>query len=287
MGWLVTGASGMLGTDLCRVLDRNGISVTRVDRGDLNLLDPVAVGEAVAGHEVVVNCAAWTAVDLAEAHEAEALEINATAAGVLARAAGEHGALVVHVSTDYVFDGTARTPYDEDASPSPLSAYGRTKAAGERTVRVEAPERHLILRTAWLYGAHGSCFPRTIARRAIDKGAVDVVDDQVGPPTWTRDVADLMVRLVQAEAPTGTWHATAGGQTTWCGFAREVVAAVGLPPDVISPVDSATFPREAPRPAYSVLGRDRLVHHGIEPIGHWQQRWRVAASEVLELEQLE
>jgi dTDP-4-dehydrorhamnose reductase len=150
-----------------------------------------------------------------------------------------------------------------------------------------APERHLVVRTAWLYGAHGSCFPRTIARLARERGTVDVVEDQVGQPTWTRDVADLVVRLVQADAPTGIWHATSGGETSWFGFAREVVAAAGLSPDVVRPTDSRAFPRTAPRPAYSVLGHDRLLEHGIDPIGPWQDRWTVAASEVLGVDQAE
>ena len=223
MDWLVTGASGMLGTDLCRGLERRGISVTAVDRGDLDLLDPVAVAVAVAAHDVVVNCAAWTAVDAAENHEEEAAAINAVAPGVLARAAAEHDRLIVQVSTDYVFDGTARSPYDEDAPLGPRSAYGRTKAAGEQAVRAAAPGNHLVVRTAWLYGAHGSCFPRTIARLAREQGRLRVVDDQVGQPTWTVDVAELICRLVEAEAPAGTWHATSAGETSWFGFARRVV----------------------------------------------------------------
>ena len=235
----------------------------------------------MAGHDVVVNCAAWTAVDLAESHEDEAFEVNAVAAGRLARAAYDAGALVVQVSTDYVFDGDGRSPYAEDAPLRPRSAYGRTKAAGESAVREAAPGRHLIVRTGWLYGANGSCFPRTIARVARESGALDVVDDQVGQPTWTRDVADLVVRLVQADAPSGAWHATSGGETSWYGFAREVVAAAGLSPEIVRPTDSTAFRRDAVRPAYSVLGHDRLVEHGIEPIGPWQDRWAVAASEVL------
>jgi dTDP-4-dehydrorhamnose reductase len=280
--WLVTGALGMLGSDVVSTLVERGIEHTAVGRDDLDLTDEAAVFGAVAGHEVVVNCAAWTAVDLAEAHEDEAYEINAVAAGRLARAAYDAGAWIVQVSTDYVFDGEARSPYDEDAPLRPRSAYGRTKAAGESAVREAAPGRHLVVRTGWLYGAHGSCFPRTIARIAREKGAVAVVDDQVGQPTWTKDVADLVVRLVQAGAPAGAWHATSSGETSWFGFAREVVTAAGLPADVVSPTDSSTFRRDAPRPAYSVLGHDRLRAPGIDPIGPWQQRWSVAASEVLE-----
>jgi dTDP-4-dehydrorhamnose reductase len=275
----------MLGTDVCRVLARRGIAVTPLERGGLDLLDEVAVGEAVAAHDVVVNCAAWTAVDDAETHEDEAFRINALAPGVLARAAAAHGRRIVQVSTDYVFDGTARTPYDEDAPAGPRSAYGRTKAAGEARVRAAAPEHHLVVRTAWLYGAHGACFPRTIARLAQERGAVSVVDDQVGQPTWTVDVAELVVRLVEAGAPAGTWHATSTGETSWFGFARRVVAAAGLDPDLVSATDSSSFVRPAPRPAYSVLGHRRLHAHGIEPIGPWEERWQAAASEVLALEQ--
>jgi len=290
MGWLVTGARGMLGTDLCRVLTRHGISVTAADRGDLDLFDQDAVGEAVSAHDVVVNCAAWTAVDDAETAEERAYDINTIAPGVLSRAAAHHGRRIVQVSTDYVFDGTARSPYDEDAPTDPASSYGRTKAAGEAVVRAAAPEQHLVVRTAWLYGAHGACFPRTIARLAgerasVSGASVSVVDDQVGQPTWTVDVAELIVRLVQTEVPAGTWHATSTGQTTWFEFARLVVERAGLSTDLVSPTDSASFVRPAPRPAYSVLGHDKLRLHGIEPIGPWDERWAAAASEVLGLEQ--
>ncbi len=289
MGWLVTGGAGMLGIDLRRVLDRRGISVTSVDRGDLDLLDPVAVGDAVAAHDVVVNCAAWTAVDDAETHEKEAFEVNAVAPGVLARAAAEHERLIIQISTDYVFDGTARTPYDVDAPLAPRSAYGRTKAAGEQAVRTAAPEHHLVVRTAWLYGAHGSCFPRTIARIAREREAVRVVDDQVGQPTWTVDVAELVCRLVEGRAPSGTWHATSAGETSWFGFARRVVESAGLPPEMVSATTSAESAGadRAQRPSYSVLAHDKLHAHGIEPIGPWEERWQAAASAVLVVEQPE
>ena len=265
----------------------------QVDLGDLDLLDPVAVDEAVGADDVVVNCAAWTAVDDAETHEEEAFEINAVAPGVLARAAAEHDRLIVQVSTDYVFDGTARVPYDVDAAQEPRSAYGRTKAAGEHAVRAAAPAHHLVVRTAWLYGAHGSCFPRTIARLARERGSVNVVEDQVGQPTWTVDVAELVCRLVEGGAPAGTWHATSAGETSWFGFAQRVVEAAGLSPELVSAITSADAagrsgpdPR-APRPAYSVLGHEKLHAHGIGAIGPWEERWQAAASGVLVLEQPE
>jgi dTDP-4-dehydrorhamnose reductase len=285
--WLVTGAHGMLGTDVCKTLADHGIGHTAVGRDDLDLMDQAAVVKAVSGHDIVVNCAAWTAVDEAESCTQQAFDINATAAGLLARAAHQHHAWVIHLSTDYVFAGDARSPYAEDAPLRPQTAYGRTKAAGEWAVRAEAPDRHFVLRTGWLYGAHGSCFPRTIARIARRNGAVDVVDDQFGQPTWTRDVADLMVRLVKADAPTGTWHATSLGETSWCGFAREVVSSAGMSSAIVSPVASKHSDRAASRPAYSVLGHDRLVEHDVEPIGPWQERWSMASSEVLAVDELQ
>jgi dTDP-4-dehydrorhamnose reductase len=253
--------------------------VAGVGRGDLDVTDAAAARAAVAGYDVVVNCAAWTAVDDAETHEAEAFAVNATGAANLARATAAAGARLVHVSTDYVFDGAATEPYPEDAPVRPRSAYGRTKAAGEWAVRAEAPDA-VVVRTAWLYGAGGRCFPKTIARAAGQRDRLSVVDDQTGQPTWTVDLADLVVRLMAARAPGGIYHGTSSGQVTWWGFAREVVAAAGL----ATPVDtttSAAYQLPAPRPAYSVLGHDRLREVGVEPIGDWADRWKTAAPAVL------
>ena len=282
MKWLVTGSNGMLGTDLVELLRAAGEEVTGTARSTLDVTDAEAVDAAVLGHDVVVNAAAWTAVDDAEDHEADALEVNGEAPRLLARAARENGARLVQIGTDYVFDGSADAPYAEDALAAPASAYGRTKAAGEEAVREELPDGHLVVRTAWLYGAHGGCFPKTIARLARERGTVDVVDDQVGQPTWTRDVADLVVRLVQADAPAGTYHATSSGQGSWFDFARAVVVAAGLESSAVQPTSSDSFVRPAPRPAYSVLGHDALTRLGIDPIGDWEQRWAEAAPAVLD-----
>ena len=281
MRWLVTGSGGMLGTDAVAVLGDRGHEVTALSRGALDILDEQAVSGAVEGHDVLLNCAAWTAVDDAEEHEVRAFEVNAVGPALLARAARRHGATMVQVSTDYVFDGAASSPYAADAPLHPRSAYGRTKAAGEWAVRAELPDAHLIVRTAWLYGAHGSCFPRTIARVAAERGSVSVVEDQIGQPTWTRDVADLVERLVVAAAPAGTFHATSSGQTSWFELARAVCASAGLGADVVLPTTSEKFVRPAPRPSYSVLDHASVERAGVEPIGDWRERWAFAGADVL------
>jgi dTDP-4-dehydrorhamnose reductase len=270
----------MLGTDLVERLKRAGRSVTVAGSADLDVRDPDACAAAVRGHAVVVNCAAWTAVDDAEQAEADAFAVNAVGAANLARAAAREGARLVQVSTDYVFDGFASTPYAEDAPSAPRSAYGRTKAAGEWAVRAEHDDA-LVVRTAWLYGRYGRCFPRTIAGALTQREHLDVVADQVGQPTWTVDVADLIVRLVEAGVPAGTFHATSEGVASWHAFAQAVAQEQGLDPARVRETTSEAYQRPAPRPAYSVLGHDALRAAGIEPIANWRQRFAVAAPVVL------
>ncbi|MDN4480173.1 dTDP-4-dehydrorhamnose reductase [Demequina muriae] len=276
--WGVVGAAGMLGRDVVRELERRGESVRAWGRADLDIVDG-DIGPAIRGCDVVVNCAAYTAVDDAEADEPAARAVNATAAGRLARACRDEGVRLVHVSTDYVFDGRARAPYPESAPTAPTSAYGRTKAEGEALVRQTGADA-LIVRTAWLYGAHGRSFPRTIVGLARDRGAVSVVDDQHGQPTWTADVARVIVDLVSADAPAGIYHATSSGQATWCDFARAALDSAGLDA-VLTPVGSDAFPRPATRPAWSVLAHDALVYAGVAPIGPWRERWQTASAEIL------
>lgn len=279
MRWLVTGGGGMLAQDLETVVRQAGHDVEVLSRSELDITDPQACELAVRGVDVVVNCAAWTAVDDAESREAEAFAVNAVGPANLARAASRAGARLVHVSTDYVFAGDASSPYPEDGPVAPRSAYGRTKAAGEWAVRAEVPD-HLVVRTAWLYGAGGPCFPKTMARLAADRDELSVVEDQVGQPTWTVDLSDLIVRLVEAGAPSGTYHGTSSGATSWFGFTRAVLDAVGSS-TVLLPTTSEKFVRPAPRPAYSVLGHDALDAIGVTPIGDWAERWEAAAPAVL------
>ncbi|GLI26101.1 NAD(P)-dependent oxidoreductase [Agromyces rhizosphaerae] len=266
--YLVTGATGMLGTDLQAALE--GREVTALGRGDLDITDADAVADAVAGHDVVVNAAAYTKVDDAESHEDAAYAVNATGAGNLAAAAALHGARIVQYSTDYVFDGAATVPYAEDTPHAPISAYGRTKAAGERLVLERAGDAAFVIRTAWLYGAHGPNFARTMLRLAESKDTWSVVDDQVGQPTWTADLAAKTVELLDSDAPGGVYHGTNGGRTSWFGFARAVLEESGLDPDRITPTDSSAFVRPAPRPAFSVLGHDGWARAGLAPMRPWR-----------------
>ena len=280
MRWLVTGSHGLLGTDLVARLEDAGETVTRAPREAL--LGQATVDALVAGQDVVVNCAGWTDVDGAESAGLEPLVVNCHIPELLAEATRRTDARLVQLSTDYVFSGTAKRPYREDARTAPKSVYGRSKLAGENAVLAGHPTGGFVVRTAWLYGAHGPCFPRTIARLAAERGTVEVVDDQVGQPTWTVDVADLILRLMAADAPPGTYHATASGQISWFGFAQEVVTSAGLDPATVRPTTSDRFPRPAPRaPAYSVLGHDALLLPRIDPIGDWRDRWRAAAAEIL------
>ena len=277
---LITGAHGMLAADVVDALRTAGATqLTLTDRDELDILDADAVAAAVADADLVINCAAFTAVDAAEEQEDLALAINATGPANLAAACAAHGARLVHISTDYVFAGDAHAPYAEDAPMDPAGAYGRTKAAGEIAVRDSGADA-LILRTAWLYGRGGPCFPKTIAKAGRERGALSVVDDQIGQPTWTRDVAAFMLRLLEADAPAGTYHATSAGQASWYDFARAIVAAAGLG-DIVSPTDSSAYVRPAPRPAWSVLGHDANESIGVEGIGAWSERWEAAAPEVL------
>ena len=278
--WLVAGAGGMLGRDLVAVARAAGHDVTAATRADLDVLDPGACREAVAGHDVVVNCAAHTAVDAAETQEALAFGINAVGAANLARACDAAGAAVVQVSTDYVFAGDATSPYAADAPVAPRSAYGRTKAAGEWAVRAECA-RHWVVRTAWLYGASGPSFPATMRRLAGERETLTVVDDQVGQPTWTVDLAQGVVRVVDAGAPFGTWHATGSGSGSWFDLARAVFEELGLDPQRVQPTTSEAFTRPAPRPAYSVLSHDMWAAAGLEPLPHWREALHRAAPTVL------
>jgi len=274
--YLVTGAAGMLGQDLQRALA--GRDVTALTRAELDITDADAVQEAVAGHDVVFNAAAYTDVDGAEAHERTAREVNGGGVHKLADAARQAGAKFVTMSTDYVFDGKGTTPYPEDAPRDPINAYGRSKAMGELSALEVYPEGTYIVRTAWLYGADGPNFASTMLRLAAGNPTVSVVDDQVGQPTWSADLAGRLVALVDSGAPAGIYHGTNSGHTTWFGFAQAVFESAGLDPARVLKTDSATFVRPAARPSYSVLGHEGWTRAGLAPMRGWREALTAAAA---------
>ena len=267
--YLITGAGGMLGTDLRRALA--GRDVTALDRASLDVSDLDAVRRAVEGIDVIINAAAYTKVDDAETHEAEAALVNAVGPGNLARAASETGARLVQVSTDYVFAGDDLRPYTEDAPTGPLSAYGRTKADGERRVLDTHPDGSFVVRTAWLYGEHGPNFARTMLALGSRRPEVSVVIDQIGQPTWTLDLARQIVVLLDSGAPAGIYHGTSSGAASWFDFAKAIFEFGGLDPANVLPTDSSSFVRPAPRPTNSVLGHDAWTRAGLAPIRHWRE----------------
>jgi dTDP-4-dehydrorhamnose reductase len=247
---IVTGAGGMLGQDVARV--SGGLALPRAE---LDVTDAAAVREAIGPDDMVFNCAAWTDVDGAEEHEQEATRVNGEGARNVAEAAGT----VVYVSSDYVFDGRAREPYVENDAVGPLSAYGRSKLAGERATS-EANPRHFVVRSSWLFGPGGRNFVETMLGLGPE---VRVVDDQVGCPTFTGHLAAALVRLAATE-DFGVHHMAASGSCSWFEFAREIFARAGVDTRV-KPCTTADFPRPAPRPAYSVLASER---------GHRLPEWR-------------
>ena len=270
----------MLGQDLVERVVRDGHDAVAVERNEIDITDPHSVAQVVKDIDVLVNVAAFTAVDKAEEEEAAAFTVNATGPEILARRCAEIGARIVHISTDYVFGGDATSPYQENELMEPKGAYGRTKAAGEWAVRVNT-NNYLIVRTAWLYGAHGNSFPATMKRLVEANGTISVVTDEVGQPTWTVDLADLIVRLIDAEAPSGIYHGTSSGSTNWNGFAKAIMESIGKDPEVVKETTAAAFNRPAPRPHYSVLGHLALERIGVEPIGNWAERWKEASNVVL------
>lgn len=301
MRWMVVGAGGALGTDLVDRLGAPGVpptdTVTARTRAELDVTDAGAVRAAVRawlsapgeGPAVLVNAAAYTAVDRAETDAdaaAQAWAVNADAPGVLADACAESGASLVHVSTDYVLGplpGGERRPLEPDDPTAPEGVYARTKLAGEERVRAALPGAHHIVRTAWLYGATGPNFVRTMARLARERETLDVVDDQHGSPTWTGDLADGLIALARSGAPAGTRHAAGGGATTWWGLARAVFTELGADPDRVRPCDTASFPRPAPRPAWSVLSDASWRSAGLAPLPPWREALRTAVRHHPEL----
>jgi dTDP-4-dehydrorhamnose reductase len=270
---LVTGANGQLGQELVRFPAPPDLEIVGFGRAELDVTDfgqCRAVLHAIRP-DAVIHCAAYTKVDQAESEPDEAYRVNAEGSRNAVLAAEQIGAKFVYISTDYVFDGKTDRPYRVDDPPNPLSAYGRSKLAGERFVRTLS-SRHFIVRTSWVFGPYGSNFVKTMLKLAEERDVIRVVDDQVGSPTCTRDLARFLLELVKTDH-FGVWHATNSGFCSWYGFARAIFEEKGLNVKV-EPCATAEFPRPAPRPAYSVLDHGAIRELGFEPFRPWREALR-------------
>ncbi|MFB8278593.1 dTDP-4-dehydrorhamnose reductase [Nocardia colli] len=262
---LVTGAGGQLGQELLRLAPQ----ARGVGRRDLDITDADAVAAAIEPGAVVINCAAFTAVDLAESEVAGAFAGNETGPAVLAAACARVGARLIHLSTDYVFAGVHDRPYETSDPTGPVSVYGQSKLAGERAVLKLAPQSHVV-RTAWVYAGRGSDFVATMLRLERERDTVNVVDDQLGAPTYAADLAAALLELAGRPDAPRLLHATNAGQATWFELARAVFEGVGADPERVRPCDSSAFPRPARRPAYSVLSHRAWDEAGLTPLRQWQ-----------------
>lgn len=304
---LLAGKTGQIGRDLVPLLDRVG-DLTALDRQQLDLSKPDEIRRAIrtARPHLVVNAAAYTAVDRAESDEPAARSINAVAPGVMAEEAKKLGALLVHYSTDYVFDGTKGQPYDEDDPPNPLSVYGRTKLEGERAIQQIGPA-YLILRTAWVYAREGRNFLLTVLRLATEKEELRIVCDQVGAPTWSREIAAATAGILsqlwersggvqRGPEIKGIYQMTAGGETNWFNFARAILGLASSQTPVadwfaaatknrpliarhVVPIATAEYPTPARRPAYSVLANRKLNDKFGIRLPDWEAQLRAVFSE--------
>jgi len=275
---LITGGHGLLGQEIARVFGRSA-GIRSTDREEWDVTDPEACRREIDGFrpDVVIHCAAWTAVDRAESEAAPASRLNVEGTRNVARACRESGTLMVTFGTDYIFDGASSRPYREEDPANPLSVYGKTKWAAEEALRDEGGD-HLLVRTQWMFGPAGRNFIRTILEKARQGEALRVASDQVGCPTFSRDLAVAVRNLLGAGAR-GTVHFSSEGETSWFGLARHVLERFGLPAALLSPARTRDLPYPAPRPAYGVLSKEKYrAITGASP-----RPWEEAVGEYLEM----
>jgi len=271
--WLIVGAEGQLSRSMCSTLEKHGISYATRSRKQLDITN-IAELEKLREQllpQILFNGAAWTDVEGAERNENDAFLVNAVGAANLARLCAEMDATLIHVSTDYVFAGTPTGPWAEESLTAPVSAYGRSKSAGEQAIQEISSLNSYIVRTAWLYSIYGKNFAKTILRKALsDSAEIAVVNDQLGQPTFSDDLADRIFQMVARQAPPGIYHGTNSGEATWHEFAREIFLLAGQDENRVKPISSAAYLSKAARPVNSVLGQDKWRAVGLAPMRNWK-----------------
>ena len=275
MVYVVTGAGGQVGREVVDRLQAQKLPFRAFDKAGLDIADTASVHRALGSDvSVLINCAAYTAVDAAETDREGAWRVNAIGPSVLAKLCADAGVRLVHVSTDYVFDGRGHEPYAETDDVAPQTVYGESKLAGERAVQIAHPDGSYVMRTAWVYGEHGSNFVKTMLNLAATRETVSVVTDQVGQPTWAGDIADALLALAAADADVvkpGVYHYTSAGACSWFEFAQEIFRLAGLDVARVLPTTSAEFVRPAQRPAHSVLSHDKWLAAGLPAMREWRE----------------
>ena len=282
MTWLVLGAKGQLGQELIHLLKIKNVEATGTDRNEIDFAKPNEIAEKLAklNPSHIVNCGAYTQVDKAEEEPELANLINAQAVGVIAKFASERKIPFVHISTDYVFDGTSTIAYLEDDKINPQSVYGSSKALGEKEALENNPDSY-ILRTAWVYGEYGSNFPKVIAKKLRNNESLNVVNDQIGAPTWTFDLAAAIIEILEKRPKPGIYHITNSESCSWFEFAQEIAKTLNVDENLVKPTDSKSFVRPAVRPKFSVLSNTKWEKAGLTPLRSWKEVWNKAATTVL------
>lgn len=280
---LVTGAKGQLGTDVMNELEKQGLEGIGVDVAEMDITDPDACRNVISSSKVdaVIHCAAYTAVDAAEDNVELCHKVNAVGTRNIAEVCHDLAIKLMYISTDYVFDGQGERPWEPDDNRTPLNVYGQEKYEGELAVE-ELIEKYFIVRIAWVFGLNGSNFIKTMLRLGKEHGAVKVVDDQIGSPTYTYDLARLLVDMIQTDRY-GRYHATNEGLCSWYEFAKEIFHQAGMDEVQVTPVDSDGFPAKAKRPKNSRMSKEKLSQNGFERLPSWQdalKRYLVSLGEI-------
>ena len=282
MKWAITGGSGQLSRSLVDLLDKEGVPYIAWSHKDLDVADDSSISVIKEmSPDLLINCAAWTNVDVAEEFPENATRVNQVGPRNMARAAKELKIPLIHISTDYVFSGKSRHPWSTDSKTEPMTSYGLSKLLGEKEITKSLDVNFYILRTAWLYGPYGKNYSKTILKKAItSKEPINVVDDQIGQPTSTRSLAQQIFKVAKIRVPSGIYHATNTGQSSWWDFACEIFALAGEDVERVRPLTSEDFPSKVKRPKYSVLDQSAWSKVGMETMPEWRRALKEVFPEI-------